>query len=82
MQEERIGAYIQKRLEKSEGQKDLQAVTLRGRLSIGIDSKTHGNLPAWLCSFMSVASSIPSSIISGKPKRKSGNPSIRTSYFN
>ena len=47
MQEERIEAYIQKRLAELEGQKDLQEVILKGRLSFGVDADTYSNLPAW-----------------------------------
>ena len=44
---ERIEAYINKRLAELDKQKDMQDLTLKGKLSFGIDSVSYGHLPGW-----------------------------------
>ncbi|HEU4903417.1 MAG TPA: hypothetical protein VFT06_11515 [Flavisolibacter sp.] len=47
MQEEKLSAYIRKRLAELDSQKDLQEIVYKGRLSFGVDSTVFGHLPAW-----------------------------------
>ena len=47
MPEERIEAYINKRLAELDKQKDMQDLTLKGKLSFGIDSTSYSHLPGW-----------------------------------
>ncbi|WP_121354066.1 hypothetical protein [Flavisolibacter nicotianae] len=47
MQEEKLSAYIRKRLAELDSQKDLKEIVYKGRLSFGVDSTVFGHLPAW-----------------------------------
>src|SRR6476620_8666555 len=47
MSEESIEAYIHKRLAELDERKDMRDLTLKGKLSFGVDSSSYGNLPAW-----------------------------------
>jgi hypothetical protein len=47
MAEERIEAYIRKRLAELDNQKDMQEVLQKGKFSFGVDAETFGKLPAW-----------------------------------
>lgn len=47
MSEERIEDYIHKRLAELDAQKDMRELTLKGKLSFGVDATTYGKLPAW-----------------------------------
>jgi len=47
MSQERIEAYIHKRLAELDEQKDMQELALKGNLSFGIDSSRYSHLPGW-----------------------------------
>jgi len=47
MSEERIEDYIHKRLAELDDQKDMRELTLKGKLSFGMDSTRYGHLPGW-----------------------------------
>lgn len=47
MSNERIELYIHHRLAELEKGKDMQEITMKGRLSFGMDAATYGKLPSW-----------------------------------
>ncbi|RYZ28721.1 MAG: hypothetical protein EOO10_08565 [Chitinophagaceae bacterium] len=47
MAEERIEDYIHKRLAELDEQRDMRELTLKGKLSFGVDATSYGQLPAW-----------------------------------
>jgi hypothetical protein len=47
MSQERIEAYINKRLAELDKQKDMQEIIKKGSFSFGVEAETYGKLPAW-----------------------------------
>jgi hypothetical protein len=42
-----LQAYIKSKLEELDQQKDMTEVTLKGKISFGVEAKTYSRLPAW-----------------------------------